>query len=103
MWRPYQSYVQNDLLKEGKYVNGGFTPVCELEIGDQNTIHAVALMKIRNDHLFFKDSYVETKVLQKHIKEKNPRKGYFIKFDMKTEVTESELSKLKNAYQKDEI
>ena len=90
-------------MKEGKYVNDGFTPVCELDIGDQNTTHAVALVKIRNHHLFCKNSYIEEKVLQKHITDKNPEKGYFIKFDMKTEVNGSELSKLKNAYQKDEI
>ena len=103
MWRPYESYVKNDHLKQGRYVNDGFTPVCELDIADQNTTHAVVLVKIRNHHLICKNSYIEEKLLQKHIADKNPKKGYFIKFDIKTELKEQKLSKLKSAYRNDEI
>ena len=103
MWRPYQSFVKNDHLKEGKYVNNGFTPVCELDIDNQSTTHAVALVKIKSHHLCFKNSYIEKKVIQKHIADKNPEKGYFIKFDFKTNQPEQKLSKLKSAYRNDEI
>ena len=59
--------------------------------------------KMRNHHFICKNSYVEEKTLQMHFNENNPKKGYFIKLDIVTGLKESRLSKLKTAYQNDEI
>ena len=90
-------------MGEGKYVHDGFTPVCELDANGQECAHAVVLVKMRNHHLICKNSYVEEKTLHKHFNDNNPKRGYFIKFDIVTGLKGSKLSKLKTAYQNDEI
>ena len=99
----YFSFIQNDHLGAGKYVNDGFTPVCAIDDGDNSAWHAVVLVKMRNYHFICKNSYIEEKTLHIHLSDKNPQRGYFIKLSFEQGLNKSKLSKLKTAYQKDEI
>ena len=90
-------------MKKGKYIHDGFAPVCAIDAGDKSASHAVVLVKMRNYHFICKNSYIEEKILQIHLSDKNPQRGYFIKLDFVQDLKQSKISKLKTAYQNDEI
>ena len=90
-------------MGEGQYVHDEFTPVCAIDAGDESASHAVAMVKMRNYHFICKNSYIEEKTLQIHLSDKNPQRGYFIKLDLVQDLKQSKISKLKTAYQNDEI